>query len=160
MDTAVFSPERTYRYSLERELDPGNHTSVLFIMLNPSTADEIENDPTIRRCMGFAKAWGFGRLLVANLFAFRATNPGDMMRPTVEPVGPDNDKHIIELARLVDLVVCAWGVNGSYGNRGLAVAKMLRDEGIKPHHLGLTAKGFPSHPLYLKKSTQPQLWEA
>src|SRR5581483_9586135 len=95
-----------YRYSLARFFGDGG--VVNFIMLNPSTADAETDDPTIRRCLGFAKAWGYGTLVVTNLFAYRATDPAELAKAG-DPVGPDNDTRLWSEAQLSDLVVCAWG---------------------------------------------------
>jgi hypothetical protein len=108
----ILSPCRTYRYSLWREWIGGDGY-VLFIGLNPSTADETNDDQTIRRCIGFAKAWGFAGVCMANLFAFRATDPKVMMQ-AADPVGRDNDAWLRTLSDAASLVVGAWGVGGSY----------------------------------------------
>lgn len=119
---AVFSPDRIYRYRLTR--DGAMHGStVLFIMLNPSTADETQDDPTIRRCMAYAARWGHARLEVVNLFALRATNPMQLRLFRGDPVGPDNDRHIMEAVQDADIVIAAWGPareTAGQGRRGQA----------------------------------------
>ncbi len=105
--TATFDPTRTYRFHLSRTWDPAGPV-VAFVMLNPSTADAHRLDPTVRRCVGFAAAWGFGALEVVNLFAFRATDPTDLSRCR-DPVGTGNDRVVLEVARRADRVVVAWG---------------------------------------------------
>ncbi|MFZ6767810.1 DUF1643 domain-containing protein [Undibacterium sp. Di26W] len=153
----ILSPGRHYRYVLWRKVgtDPNNNTVCTFVMLNPSTADETVNDPTITRCMGFAESWGYGWLCVVNLFACRATDPDDMQR-FFDPVGPDNDAWLQLVVAEADMVVAAWGVNGSYKNRDVIVKKTLP----KLHVLKLTKYRHPAHPLYLKKTLGPQLWTA
>jgi hypothetical protein len=147
--SAAFSPCRTYRYALWREWNDG--PTVTFIGLNPSTADETKDDPTIRRCVGFAKSWGFGGLIMANLFALRATDPTEMLRHP-EPVGPDNDAWLRGLAGRSGKVIAAWGVHGTHRKRDKAVLQMLGD---KLHALALTKAGLPKHPLYLRADLTP-----
>ena len=122
-------------------------------MLNPSTANATRNDPTIRRCIGFARAWGYERLVVTNLFGLRATLPA-ALRSAVDPIGPENDRHLRRAAVQADRIVCAWGVHGALGNRGAEVLTLLK--GFRLEHLGLTRGGHPRHPLYLPAACQPQ----
>jgi hypothetical protein len=153
---AYISPCGTYRYSLEREWAEGPVCT--FIMLNPSTADADIDDPTIRRCIGFAQRWKFGALAVVNLFAFRATDPKAMIG-AVDPVGPANDAAIASAVELGGLIIAAWGVHGDLRERGLAVRRLI-EEGCERdiHHLGLTKDGHPRHPLYLRGDSQPERW--
>lgn len=154
---ASFSPCRRYRYALWRDFAFGEGACA-FIGVNPSTADEREDDPTIRRCINYALAWGFQRFVMLNLFAFRATDP-DVMRAEPEPTGGiENDVALIEQSQRARLVVCAWGVHGEHNSRGAAVRAMLTQAGVPLHHLGLTKLGHPKHPLYLKSSERPQPW--
>jgi hypothetical protein len=140
----IFSPDRVYRYTLWREWDILNHDYAMFIGLNPSTADETKNDPTVRRCIGFAKAFGFGALCMMNLFAFRATKPEDMMNHP-DPVGSDNDKWLQECAREAKVVVAAWGTLGAYIDRDIAVCRLIPNlKCLCPRE-----KSLPPHPLYL-----------
>lgn len=162
---AVFSSDRLYRYILRRRIG-GNNRICLFICLNPSIADEITNDPTVRRCIGFATAWGFGILEVANIFAIRSTDPKLLytcqVDSNIEPVGEDNDLYTYRAARDATLVVLAWGNHGKYLGRGQKVMESLsnlRTQGVQIAHLGLTMQGQPKHPLYLAKDTELQLWE-
>jgi hypothetical protein len=148
---AVFSPCYRYRYVLTREWDGGDGR-VNFVMLNPSTADALADDPTIRRCIGFAQRWGYHELTVTNLYALRSTNPRELQRAS-DPVGPDNDTTLIVQAGMADLVVCAWGVHGFA--RGELVRMELGNY-VPLHHLGLTQAGAPRHPLYLAADTQLQ----
>ena len=160
--SAIFSPCRTYRYRLEREFAPRLDApggTCAFIMLNPSTADETANDPTIRRCIGFAQSWGFSHLIIGNLFALRSTDPAALYSAPA-PVGPDNDMHLKSIGDEAELVVAAWGVHGAYQWRDRDVRRLLHPRGVDLHHLGLTKHGRPKHPLYLKSTTKPEPWGA
>ena len=148
---AIFSPCRRYRYSLWRRWGDGDYA--MFFGLNPSTADETADDPTIRRCVAFAKAWGYGALCMTNLFAYRATNPDDMLSQA-DPIGPLNDRHIRESADRAGIVVAAWGSHGSHMGRGRCVREMLP----RLHILRLTKGGQPGHPLYLPSRLTPMEW--
>jgi len=141
---ATLSPCRKYRYMLWREWDPDKDTCV-FIGLNPSTADESDDDPTIRRCIRFARDWGFGRLMMVNLFAIRATDPS-VMKTSKEPIGSENDSYLISECGKASLVVAAWGNNGSHMGRSKEVTSML--SGIEIKCFKMTAKNQPVHPLY------------
>ena len=145
--SALFSDCRKYRYGLWRWWDTGKPPA-MFIGLNPSTADETQDDPTIRRCVRFAKDWGYGGLCMANLFAFRATDP-KVMKKALDPRGPENDRWLRHFASYAGVVVFAWGAHGTYMERYLAVPRMIENG----NSLGHTKKGHPSHPLYLKAST-------
>lgn len=151
---AVISACGRYRYLLTRQVGPGARTAT-FIMLNPSTADASNDDPTIRRCIGYARQWGCGRLAVLNLFAFRATDPADLKRAE-EPVGPENRAWIERTLRgdAAGPVVCAWGVHGEHLGQDLAVLGWLAQLGIRPLALGLTRDGHPRHPLYAPYSAE------
>lgn len=153
---ATFSPCRTYRYSLTRRW--GTRPHVLFIGLNPSTADETQDDPTIRRCIGFAERWGYGGLVMANLFAFRATDPKAMLTAP-DPVGPENDDWLRQLGDECERVLAAWGAHGRHMGRGAAVMRLLGNEGRRLIYcLGTTRVGYPKHPLYLRADTQPMAY--
>ena len=152
--TAVFSDDQRYRWFLTRSWSFGKG-ALMVIGLNCSTATATEDDPTIRRCIGFAQDWGYQRLLMTNLFAFRATDP-KAMKAEADPVGEKNDDWIVESAAIADLVVCAWGAHGRHLHRDQAVLRLL--EGRPLHHLGLTRGGHPRHPLYLSGALQPQEW--
>lgn len=155
---AVYSPCEAYRYLLTRVWDAGGRR-VLFVMLNPSTATEFQNDPTVERCERRARVLGFGAFRVTNIFAFRATDP-KVMRAQGDPVGPGNDAAILASATewAPDAIVCAWGAHGAHMERGAAVARLLRQTGRPLLHLGLTAAGQPKHPLYISYERQPELW--
>jgi hypothetical protein len=180
--SAALSACGTYRYRLTREqpcglffhgkcIAPAEQPapSVLWVMLNPSVADGLDDDPTIRAVTAFTEGWGFSRFEVANLFAFRATDPKDLWAAQargVNIVGPENDKYLLGLARTAALVVCAWGANELYDPlRAVDVRRMLRDVGARPHVLGFTAEGSPKHPLargkaFIPRDAKPQPWEA
>ncbi len=143
---AIFSPDRCYRYALWRRWDQ-NAPYALFIGLNPSTADEREDDPTIRRCKRFAADWGYGAVYMANLFALRATDPKNMLVHP-EPVGIDNDVTLHDLARGAGVIVCAWGAHGGHMQRDQHVKGLLAAYELKC--LGVTKAGKPRHPLYIK----------
>jgi len=149
VDNATFSPDRVHRYDLVRILGSSKKI-VNFIGLNPSTADETKNDPTVRRCIGFAEAWGAGTLVVTNIFAFRATDP-KVMKEATDPVGCDNDFALRRWAVKADVVVAAWGNHGAFMSRGQGVTELLADV-ADLHALGLTKGGHPKHPLYLAKN--------
>jgi hypothetical protein len=142
-----------YRYLLWREWDINNKT-ISFIMLNPSRADAEVNDPTITRCINFAKAWGYGRLEVVNLFAYRTSKPS-LLRQVTEPIGKDNDQYIVEAVRRSDRVILAWGNHGMWRKQDLYVLQLLKNHDHL-YSLGITKKGCPRHPLYLCSTTKPQ----
>jgi hypothetical protein len=152
--SAVISTCGTYRYELRRTWNSLQPT-VGWIMLNPSSADATRDDATIRRCVAFARAWGYGGITVRNLFALRATDPRELRRHP-DPVGPNNDWHLLHGAHVEDAVtVCAWGAHGAYLGRADAVLKRMARHGLTLHHLGLTKAGQPRHPLYLPGSVTP-----
>ena len=154
---AVYSDCERYRYRLERVWAAGPR--VVFVMLNPSTATEVQNDPTVERCERRARTLGFGGFAVANIFAFRATDPR-VMRAAADPVGPQNDAALLDMTRAADLVVCAWGTHGAHLGRGVAVEALLRRTGAALFHLGMTQAGAPVHPLYIAYAVKPQPWGA
>lgn len=139
---ARFSKDRKYRYCLWR-VWCGERPLVNFIGLNPSTADERQDDPTLTRCIGFARRWGFGGMVMTNLFALRATHPKEML-DAPRPVGRNNTRWLGYIANLSALVVVAWGQHGNHKHRDEAVIATLGDS----YCLGHTAGGLPRHPLY------------
>jgi len=141
---ASFSDCRTWRYILWRTWDD-RLPVVAFIGLNPSTADEMNDDPTVRRCCGFAKAWGFGGIYMLNLFAFRATDP-KKMKEAPDPIGPENDIAISIHAFKAGKVVFCWGNHGAFMGRGKAVMEKIHPAEV----FGFTKQGEPKHPLYLR----------
>jgi len=152
---AVYSDCEGYRYLLTRVW--GNGPKALFIMLNPSTATEVQNDPTVERCERRARVLGFGAFRVTNIFAFRATDPR-VMRAAADPVGPGNDAAILDSVNWADRILCAWGNHGLHLDRGAKVADMLRATGADLEHLGLTGQNQPRHPLYVSYAQQPVIW--
>ncbi len=158
MHAAAFSPDRAYRYWLGAELaDRGG--VCMFLMLNPSRADETRSDATITRCKRFAKGWGFGTLWVCNLFALRSPSPRALAE-SADPVGAANDAVTLERAESCDAIICAWGNRGELMGRADAVLRMLDARGLggKLRCIGLTKRGNPKHPLYLRADTQPTRW--
>jgi len=153
---ALYSECERYRYALTRIWDAGGQRA-LFIMLNPSTATEVQNDPTVERCERRARALGFGAFRVCNIFAWRDTDPR-AMRAAEDPVGPGNDAAILEGCDWADRIICAWGTHGAHLDRGPAVASLLRATDKPLWHLGLSKAGHPKHPLYISYSMQPVEW--
>lgn len=151
---AKFSDDRRFRYELGRAWAPDGPTCC-FIMLNPSTADENQLDPTVRRCVYFARAWRYSRLVVGNLFALRSTDPRALYREPM--IGDDwrNDDALVRMAAAADLVVAAWGNHGAYLDRGGRVLELLGGLCRPVHYLKLTKARQPAHPLYLRRDTTP-----
>jgi hypothetical protein len=144
---ATFSADKTYRYWLSRAW--GNSgTSATWIMLNPSTADALEDDPTIRRCVAFTKAWGLDGLVVVNLFALRATDPRHLARHS-EPVGVANDQFIADAIQPWSVVVAAWGAHPLADQREEEVMALIAGK-TGAGCLGVTKAGYPRHPLYVR----------
>ena len=156
--TAIYSDCERYRYALTREWDADGRR-VLFVMLNPSTATEVQNDPTVERCERRARALGYGGLRVPNIFACRDTDP-KLMRAAADPIGPDNDAAIAEGCAWADDVIAAWGTHGAHLSRGAAVETLLRASQRPLLHLGLSKAGHPKHPLYISYSQKPEAWTA
>ncbi len=148
---AKFSEDRVYRYALWRIWDE-NQPKVMFIGLNPSTANETEDDPTVRRCKGFAKSWGYGGLIMANIFAYRATEPKNM-ESAKDPIGPENDAWLLKLTQEATLVIGAWGNHGKFKSRGKVVVDSIPDL----YCLKMNETGHPAHPLYLPSASRPKL---
>lgn len=154
---ATFSACRRWRYLLWRRWDDAAPVAN-FLMLNPSTADEKVLDPTCSRARNYAMRWGYGALLVTNLFAWRATEPA-RMKSARHPVGRASDAAILRAAGQADIVVCAWGNHGVHGERSQAVLCLLRNAGVVLHVLRLNAGGEPAHPLYLPARLRPISWK-
>ena len=154
--TAVYSDCERYRYSLTRVWAPSGRKA-LFIMLNPSTATEVQNDPTVERCERRARALGFGAFRVTNIFAWRDTDPR-AMRAAADPVGSANDAAILDGVAWADQVVAAWGAHGVHMDRGRHVEALLRATRRPLYHLGLTQAGHPRHPLYIAYAQPPEPW--
>lgn len=153
----AYSDCEKYRYALTRTWDEGGKR-LLIIMLNPSKADEIANDPTVARCERRARALGYGAFRVVNIFAWRDTDPFRMKKRRW-PIGPENDAILAEGAAWSDSILAAWGVHGDHRGRGPDIAKVLARSGKPLTHLGLTKDGHPRHPLYVSYSTQPTEWD-
>lgn len=154
--TAVYSPCEKYRYSLTRTWDDAAG-KVAFVMLNPSTATEVQNDPTVERCERRARTLGFGAFRVTNIFAWRDTDPRKM-RAAVDPIGPSNDDAIADACAWADQVIAAWGTHGEHLGRGASVEQILRRANTPIYHLGLSKAGHPKHPLYIAYAQTPQVW--
>lgn len=154
--TALYSDCEKYRYALTRTWDETGKR-VLFIMLNPSKATEVQNDPTVERCERRARALGFGAFRVTNIFAWRETDP-HKMRKVRDPVGLDNDRVILDGVAWADQVIAAWGTHGAHQDRGAIMTALLQTTGQPLHTLGLTKHGHPKHPLYISYTAQPQSW--
>ena len=154
--SAVISDCGQFRYSLTRRW--WNLSPLLFVMLNPSTADALEDDPTIRRCITFAKEHTFGGIEVVNLFAYRATDPADLRRAGW-PVGPDNDRHIATAVARAGGVCVAWGAVPAADDRIQVVAPLLRAAGHELQCLRITRTGYPGHPLYLPRTSRLQRYD-
>jgi hypothetical protein len=150
---AVFDATRAYRYRLWRTWDI-EKPRILWCMLNPSVADEVVEDPTIRRVISFSRAWGAGGVVVCNLFALRSTDPS-ALRVHEDPVGPENDAHILAAHRAAARTICAWGTHGAYRNRDASVIELLQR--VRPLEcLRLTKDLHPQHPLYVPGDVQPK----
>jgi hypothetical protein len=159
--TAIISPDEHYRYWLVRLW--ANDPVAVFVMLNPSTADAVDDDPTIRRCVDFANRWGCGGLIVVNLFAYRATSPRDLVMADIDSdvYGPDNELHqtnALNIAKKYNApIICGWGKDGDVNEAG----RKFYEQHSTDYHLqclGVNSDGSPKHPLYLSAQTQPMDW--
>ncbi len=153
---AEFSRCRRWRYLLWRRWD-ARAPLANFVMLNPSTADEFRLDPSCTRARNYASRWGFGGVIVTNLFGWRATDPGEM-KAARDPVGRGNDRAILRAAQAAKLVVCAWGNHGAHLARADRVAENLRMNGVALSCLRMNGPGHPAHPLYLPGGLRPRPW--
>ena len=151
----VFSPCRKYRYYLAQIWDE-NKPPLYWLMLNPSTADEQINDPTVEGCEQRARKWGYGGSVVLNIFAWRATDP-ENLKKCANPIGDDNDLWMHKLAVLSQThdVIAAWGEHGAHENRGQAVLDIFRQKEGRLQALIMNQSGAPRHPLYIKRSVRP-----
>lgn len=147
--SAIISACKKYRYELCRIWDESKPL-VLFIGLNPSTADESSEDNTSRVCINYAKKWGYGGLLIGNLFAFRSTDQSAIFS-AADPIGPENDMWLRKLQSQAQLVVCAWTASGSYRDRNKEVLSFIKN----PHCLVRLKSGHPGHPLYKNANLTP-----
>ncbi len=146
---ARFSRCQNYRYSLSRAW-PSGRGKVVFIGLNPSTADHKQDDPTIRRCVRFAKDWGYEAMTIVNLFAYRATIPEDM-KTAPDPVGPRNDFWLKKTIESADLAIACWGNHGDFQSRDKAILNAFTNLHCIVQNKSLQ----PAHPLYLKANLKP-----
>lgn len=157
---AIISASGKYRYALWRRVSD-SPVQCMFLMLNPSTADANDDDPTVRRCVGYARDWGCGTLTVCNLFAWRSTDPDALigMRSPVA-IGPDNDTYIRTFAATVfpGPIICGWGAHKAATIRSREVRAMFAADGIPLYTLSLTDGGYPGHPLYLPKTATPKVY--
>ena len=153
---AIYSDCERYRYALTR-VWKFEASRLVFVMLNPSTATEVQNDPTVERCERRARTLGFGSLQVTNIFAWRDTDP-KKMRTAKDPIGPDNDKTIMEACSWGDQIIAAWGTHGAHLGRGVQVKQILRSSDKPVFHLGISKGGHPKHPLYIAYSQKPEIW--
>ena len=149
LKSAIISECGQYRYELKRIWDPSKPW-VLFVCLNPSTADHEKEDNTSRVCINYARRWGYGGLVIANLFAYRSTDKSKIYE-VYDPVGPENDTHLQRLGIEAGEIVCAWTNDGAYNDRDLAVMAML----INPKCLTKLKSGRPGHPLYKSRDLKP-----
>jgi hypothetical protein len=154
--SARFDPTGQYRYLLERQW--GDAPRLAIVMLNPSRADGRVDDPTVRRCMGLAQGWGFGAIAVVNLFAYRSPHPR-LLRQVPNPVGPENDAVLGEVAAQAGNILLAWGNGGSLGERDRAVLRLLAPHRARLYCLGRNATGQPRHPLYAPRHVPLTPWE-
>jgi hypothetical protein len=154
---ARFSACRRWRYLLWRGWDERKPWAN-FLMLNPSTADEFQLDPSCTRARNYAERWGFGGVVITNIFAWRATDP-EQMKAARDPVGRANDRAILRAAREVSIVVCAWGNHGLHRDRAHSVTEMLKEARVKLHVLRMNGCGQPAHPLYLPGTLNPRRWD-
>jgi hypothetical protein len=146
---AILSSDRKYRYVLSRIWDDSKQ-AVMMVGLNPSTADENEDDPTVARCINFAKSWGYGGIYMLNLFAVRTPKPKKIYKAD-EPIGSENDKYLKEYSQKCDKIICAWGNDGSYKNR----SNEIKSNFSHLYYLKINKSGEPAHPLYLKSDLVP-----
>lgn len=157
--SATFDVSSYYRYCLTRSwtTDEANAHQVTFIMLNPSEADAEQDDPTIRACSQFAQGWGYTRLTVVNLFAYRTAHPA-MLGRIEDPIGPENDQYVTSAVKLADKVILAWGNQGILLNRDQTVINLISSYRHKLYCLKRNRTGQPCHPLYIKRTTMPFVW--
>lgn len=156
--SAILSKDRKYRYYLLRSWDPSK-TMLVFVGLNPSVADENEDDATVRWLKGYAHEHGYGSVAIVNLFAFRATDPSEMLAarfPIQEPDTSNNDHAILTACTTTKcIVVCGWGRHGSYLSRDRVALRLFHQHAIKPHALAFNKDGSPHHPLRLSHKARP-----
>ncbi len=152
MNQCIFSAERAYRYVLRRQCSDAvaeTPRRIAWIGLNPSTADEVTLDQTLATVCRYSKKWGFSEVIMLNLFAFRATDPRNLKRAE-DPIGPDNDRHLLTEVSAAERVIACWGDHGRFSGRDEEVSDLLRADGVAFECLQRNKSGTPRHPLYLK----------
>jgi hypothetical protein len=154
---AAISSDGVYRYNLTRRMGSGGDGMVNFIMLNPSTADALVDDATIRKCEKFALRWGYPQLIVTNLFALRSTDP-KQLKQHPRPIGPDNEIYVMDALYRSQLHVAAWGNHGLFNDMGNRMRQYVESRGFTLHHLGLTKQKQPWHPLYVRDQKDLEKW--
>jgi hypothetical protein len=157
LNQCVFSPDRAYRYVLRHrcaDMTCETPTRIAWIGLNPSTADEVTLDQTLASVCRYSRKWGFSEVVMLNLFAFRATDPRDLRR-AIDPIGPDNDEHLVAEVRHADRIIACWGDHGRFLERDRQVSDLL---GVSFECLFRNRSGAPHHPLYLKSRIKPKLF--
>ncbi len=154
--TAIYSDCERYRYALTRVWD-ASLPKLGYIMLNPSKATEMQNDPTVERCERRARALGYGAFRVTNIFGWRETDP-HKMRKVADPVGPQNDTALTDLMTWADLVIAGWGTHGVHLEQGPKAGRLLHATGRPIYCFGLTKDGHPRHPLYVAYRQEPVIW--
>lgn len=155
--SAEFDATGQYRYWLKREWAT-DKAAIALIMLNPSRADHRQDDPTLRRCISLAQHWQFGRLTVVNLFAYCTASP-KILQAAAQPIGSDNDQHILDACHTASQIVLAWGNGGTLHQRDQAVLKLLKPFRDRLYCIGHNQTGQPRHPLYVPRQTSLQRWE-
>ena len=158
--SAIFDESRQYRYHLTRSRIATRHRSqkkLIFIMLNPSSADAEHDDPTLKACTQFAQGWGYSQLHIVNLFAYRTAQPAALTQIS-DPIGPENDHYLIHTATVADRIILAWGNWGLWLNRAQTVINLLGPYRHKLYYLKRNKTQQPCHPLYIRRTTQPQPW--
>jgi hypothetical protein len=154
--TATFDATGHYRYRLTRRWQPDG-PCLTFVMLNPSRADHEREDPTLRRCIHLAQGWGYGSLVVVNLFAYCTAYPKEL-RHVVDPIGPENDAYLLPAVEQGNRCLLAWGNQGHWRDRDQAVLELLAPRRSRLYCLGRNRTGCPRHPLYVARNTQMQPW--
>ena len=157
--TAIFSPNKLYRYILTRSWNKDLKRTINFLLCNPSIATESILDPTVRKCLVWSAMWGFGEMIVTNIFAYRSTKVKYVFKID-NPIGEDNDTHIVQTFSKSDLVVCGWGAktNTKHKTRHNQILELAKSTNTKLHYLRLTKNGYPEHPLYLRNTLTPIEW--
>jgi len=155
---ATWSPCKSYRYTLWRRWNNWGERYVQFIGLNPSTATELIDDPTVLRCINYAKAWGYDAMCMTNLFAYRATNP-KVMKAAADPIGWMNDHWLMEIGQRADARLACWGAHGKHIGRAEGVLREFAERNLPLHCLSVTKSGEPGHPLYLRGDLRPVPYE-